>query len=85
VSLNLVELPQTDLRDIALQMRRMADWVEKSGRSELSCIFVLGNGDGSVNVYGWGTRVSALEAAGWLARAQAKTAEPVERIGTEAG
>ena len=85
MSLNLVELPQTDLRDIALQMRRMADWVEMQGQSELSCIFVLGRSDGSVNVYGWGARASALEASGWLARAQAKTAEPVERIGSEAG
>jgi hypothetical protein len=75
--MNVVSLPVTDLKDIAAQLRRMADFAETC-EEQLSCLVVLGRSDGTVRVYGWGHRVSALEVQGWLARAVADVAGSVE-------
>lgn len=80
--MNVVEWPATDLKDIALQLRRMADWVEKCDE-HLSCVVILGRGSGEPNVYGWGFRVSGLEMQGWLARATSHVAGNVERYQQE--
>ena len=77
--MNVVTLPITDLKDIALQLRKMADWVEKSDEP-LSCVVILGRANQDVNVYGWGHRVSGLEAQGWIARATSHVANAVERV-----
>jgi len=75
--INVVPLPVTDLKDIASQLRRMADFVETCDE-QLSCIVVLGRSDGTVRVYGWGHRVSGLEVQGWLARATSDVASGVQ-------
>jgi hypothetical protein len=83
--MNVVEFPQTDLRDIALQLRRMADWIEKADYREMSCIVILGMPSQAVNVYGWGARTSGLEMQGWLARATSSVAGEVERFQESGG
>ena len=81
--MNVVDLPTSDLRDIAKQLRDMADWVEKQ-EERLSCILILGRGTQEVSVYGWGQRVSGLETQGWLARAASHVAKCVESFYEEA-
>jgi hypothetical protein len=63
----LASLPNTDLADVALQLRRLADWIEKTPRP-LSCVIVMGTAE-ATTVCGYGQRVSPLEIQGWLARA----------------
>jgi hypothetical protein len=63
----LARLPNTDLADVALQLRRLADWIEKT-RKPLSCVVIMGTVE-ATTVCGYGHRVSPLEIQGWLARA----------------
>jgi hypothetical protein len=41
----LAKLPQTDLADVASQLRRLADWVERSSSNGMSCVIVIGTAD----------------------------------------
>ena len=84
MAVNIVPMPITDLKDIALQLRKMADWVEACDE-HLSCVLILGRSNQDVNVYGWGHRVSGLETQGWIARAAANVARAVERVHEDAG
>jgi hypothetical protein len=80
----VVPLPVTDLKDIALHLRQLAEWIETCDE-QVSCVLVLGRASQEVNVYGWGCRVSGLETQGWLARAAAHVAHAVERVQETAG
>ena len=82
--MKLVRIPATNLKDIATELRKMADWVDKQDE-HLSCILVLGRGNCEVSVYGWGFRCSGLEVQGWLARAASHVADAVERHQAEDG
>jgi hypothetical protein len=74
--MNIVPMPITNLKDIAQQLRKMADFVEQSDE-HLSCVLILGRADCSVDVCGWGHRVSGLEMQGWIARAAVEVAAAV--------
>lgn len=76
--MNLVQIPATDLANIAAQLRKLADRVETSDE-HLSCIVVLGHGNCETSVYGWGYRVSGLEMQGWLSRAAFEVSCSIER------
>ncbi len=76
--MKVTELPRTNLADVALQLRRLADWIEQARDAQLTCIVVLGRASQEVHVYGFGARVSGLETQGWLARAQSHVDRAVE-------
>jgi hypothetical protein len=81
--MKVVEFPVTNLNDLALQLRKMADWIEKAPDPYLTCILILGRADQDVNVYGWGHRTSGLEVQGWLTRAQHLVSGVCSRIPDE--
>lgn len=82
--MNVVDLPTSDLSNIAARLREMADWIEKSDE-RWSVIMILGCAGTEPKVYGWGYRVSGLETQGWIARAASHVAKCVESFYEEAG
>lgn len=83
--MKVVGLPQTNLADVALQLRKMAEWIETSEMPYVTCVLVMGMPDQDVRVYGFGQRTSGLEIQGWLTRAQHHVAGNVERFQGEDG
>jgi hypothetical protein len=79
---NVTEFPRTNLADVALQLRKLADWVETADE-QLTCIVILGRASQEVNVHGFGARTSGLEVQGWLARATAHVAGNIQRASDE--
>jgi hypothetical protein len=81
--LRVVDFPRTNLADVALQLRQLADWIESAKDEQFTAIVILGRECQHVNVYGFGARTSGLEVQGWLARAAAHVAGNVERHSDE--
>lgn len=67
--MNVVQFKQTNLADVALNLRKLADWVDSLPAQDLSAIIIFGRNTQDVNVYGFGQRTSGLEMQGWLQRA----------------
>ncbi len=77
--MNVTEFPRTNLADVALQLRKLADWVDTANDAQLTAIVIFGRASQEVNVYGFGARTSGLEVQGWLTRAAHHVAGCVER------
>lgn len=78
--MNVTEFPRTNLADVALQLRKLADWIETAKDEQFTCLVILGRANQDVNVYGFGARTSGLEVQGWIARAAHQVAGCVERF-----
>lgn len=81
--MNVTEFPRTNLADVALQLRKLADWVDTANDEHFTCLVIFGRASQEVNVYGFGARTSGLEIQGWLARAATHVAGNIQRHGDE--
>jgi hypothetical protein len=75
---NIVTMPASNLTDIVVQLRCLADSVETSPEKPVSCVVVLGFAQGTTTACAYGHRVNPLEVQGWLFRA-------AHEIGTSMG
>lgn len=70
---NIREIRRTSLMNVPKKLHELGRTCEIL--DVRTAVVILGHPDGRVSVYGFGERTSALEATGWLARAQTSIAE----------